>query len=145
MADWNDLGAGTAPDIGQGVLLLDLEAQTARTLLEWEGPFVGALASLRWQPGGRLLLIQVHAAPRVAGQASLWLADPDSDELTALPAPAYDADWSPDSRWIAAIDLDDRVRLLLVDARQPAAEPIVRRWPYGLEGLSWRPVAAARP
>lgn len=145
LADWNDLGTGTAPDAGQGVLLLDLEAQTARTLFEWEGPFVGALASLRWQPGGRLLLIQVHTAPRVAGQAGLWLVDPDSGELTALPAPAYDADWSPDGRWIAAIDLDDRERLLLVDARQPAAEPIFHRWPYGLEGLSWRPVAAAMP
>jgi len=75
LAEWDALGAGTAPDTSQGVVLLDLETQTARVLFEWETPFVGTLTSLRWQPGGGLLLIDVRAAPRVPQQAGLWLAD----------------------------------------------------------------------
>ena len=141
-AEWDALGAGTAPDVSQGVVLLDLETQTARVLFEWEAPFVGALTSLRWQPSGGLLLIDVRAAPRVPQQAGLWLADPATGEVTALPMAAYDADWSPDGRWIAAIDLDDRERLVLVNAEQPTAEPVVRRWP-SLEGLAWR--SASKP
>ena len=138
-AEWDALGAGTAPEVGQGVILLDLEAQTAGVLFEWKAPFVGPITALRWQPGGSLLLIDVRAAPRVPQQAGLWLADPSSGRVTALPVAAYDADWSPDGRWIAAIDLDDRERLVLVDVEQPTAEPMVRRWPYSLEGLAWRP------
>jgi len=139
LAEWDALGAGTAPDISQGVVLLDLETQTVRVLFGWEAPFVGAVTALRWQPGGGLLLIDVRAAPRVPQQAGLWLADPVTGEVTALPVAAYDADWSPNGRWIAAIDLDDRERLVLVDAEQPTAEPVIRRWPYSLEGMAWRP------
>lgn len=141
LANWDALGAGTAPDAGQGVVVLDLEAGTAEVLFEWEAPFVAALAILRWQPGGDLLLIDVRAAPRVPQQAGLWLADPASGEVTALPVAAYDADWSPDGRWLAAIDLDDRARLVLVDVEQPTAKPVIFRWPYGLEGLAWRPTS----
>lgn len=140
-AEWEALGAGTAPNVGQGVALLDLETQTARVFFEWEAPFVGTVTALRWQPSGSLLLIDVRAAPRVPQQAGLWLADPPSGKVTALPVAAYDADWSPDGRWVAAIDLDDRERLVLVDIAQPTAEPVVRRWPYSLEGLAWRPAS----
>jgi Tol biopolymer transport system component len=143
-ADWEALGAGTAPEVGQGVAVLDLEAGTVRVLFEWEAPFVGAMATLRWQPGGDRLLINVQAAPRVPQHAGLWLADSISSEVTALPAAAYDADWSPDGRWIAAIDLDDRERLVLVDVERLTADPIVSRWPYALEGLAWRPSARDR-
>jgi len=139
-AEWDALGAGTAPDVGQGILLLDLETQTAGVLFEWEAPFVGPIAALRWQPGGSLLLIDVRAAPRVPQQAGLWLADPSSGKVTALPVAAYDADWSPDGRWIAAIDLDDRERLVLVDVKRLEAELIVSRWP-SLAGLAWRPAS----
>ena len=139
-AEWDALGAGTAPDVGQGVVLLDPKTHTANVLFEWEAPFVGAIPVLRWQPGGDLLLIDVRAAPRVPQQAGLWLADPATGKVTALPVAAYDADWSPDGRWIAAIDLDDRERLVLVNVEHPTAEPAVHRWPYGLEGLAWRPL-----
>ena len=144
-AEWDALGPGTASDISQGVVLLDLETQIARVLFEWEAPFVGAVTALRWQPDGSLLLIDVQAAPRVPQQAGLWLADPATGEVTALPVAAYDADWSPDGRWIAAIDLDDRERLVLVNAEQPAAEPVIRRWPYSLEGMAWRPAVERTP
>jgi Tol biopolymer transport system component len=140
LAQWDALGAGTAPDVGQGVVVLDLETQMAAVLFEWEAPFVRALTSLRWQPGGGLLLIDVRAAPRVPQQAGLWLADSASGKVTILPVAAYDADWSPDGRWIAVIDLDDRERLVLVDVEQPTTESTVHRWPYGLEGLAWHPI-----
>ncbi len=139
LADWDALGAGTTPDVSQGVTLLDPEAQTARVLFEWEAPFVGEVPMLRWQPGGHLLLIDIRAAPRVPQQAGMWLADPANGEVTALPVAAYDADWSPDGRWIAAIDLDDRERLVLIEVEQPTVESVVRRWDYGLEGLAWCP------
>jgi dipeptidyl aminopeptidase/acylaminoacyl peptidase len=141
LADWDALGAGTAPDVDQGVTLLDPEAQTARGLFEWEAPFVGEVPMLRWQPGGDRLLIDIRAAPRVPQQAGLWLADAASGEVTALPVAAYDVDWSPDGGWIAAIDLDDSERLVLIEVEQPMVESVVYRWPYGLEGLAWRPAS----
>jgi DNA-binding response OmpR family regulator len=49
------------------------------------------------------------------------------DGDTALPAPAYDTDWSPDGRWIAAIDLGDRECLALMDVERLEAEPVISR------------------
>lgn len=136
----------------QGYALLDLANETSiilksyvftQTHLE-----VGcAQPPALWNPSGDSLLVRIVPVPRSDLSGSLSLIDAEGEQEIVLEGRhgAYQADWSPDGRWVAYIDLGDGL-VYVIDPFNPEErrlykEPEAEAAPghYFAEGLAWRP------
>jgi Tol biopolymer transport system component len=145
----------------KGYAILDLADHTARILKSYtmtetmayegipSGEHVGGCDQppALWNPSGEWLLLTILPVPRTNVDGSFWLIDVEGGQEHRLGSVygAYAADWSPDGKWIAYIDLGDRL-VYILDPFDPQGQPIAvlpsqlpDGHPLSVEGLDWRP------
>ena len=142
----------------KGYALLDLVNHTARILHDYtmtetmayggfpSGEHVGGCdqGPALWSPSGEWLLLTILPVPRTNLDGSFWLADSQGKQKRRLGSTygAYAADWSPDGKWIAYIDLGDR-SLRLASLTNSDREYVVMG-ERCCDGLAWRPDGSNR-
>jgi Tol biopolymer transport system component len=145
----------------KGYAILDLADHTVRILKSYtmtetmayegipSGEHVGGCDQppALWNPSGEWLLLTILPVPRTNVDGSFWLIDVEGGQEHRLGSVygAYAADWSPDGKWIAYIDLGDRL-VYILDPFDPQGQPIAilpsqlpGGHPLSVEGLDWRP------
>jgi len=149
----------------KGYAILDLSNQTSVILKRFivketmayegmpSGKHIGGCGGppALWNPSGDYLLLRILPLPRTDLNGSLSLVDAEGEQEIVLEGRygAYQADWSPDGRWVAYIDLGDRL-VYVIDPFNPEErrlhkEPEAEAAPghYSAEGLAWRPIEGA--
>ena len=149
----------------KGYAILDLSNQTSVILKRFivketmayegmpSGEHIGGCGGppALWNPSGDYLLLRILPLPRTDLNGSLSLIDAKGEQEIVLEGKygAYQADWSPDGRWVAYVDLGDRL-VYVVDPFNPEErwlykEPEAEAAPghYSAEGLAWRPIEGA--
>lgn len=136
----------------QGYALLDVANETSLILKSYVFTQthleVGCAQSpALWNPSGDSLLVRIVPVPRSDLNGSLSMIDVERKQDIVLERRygAYQADWSPDGRWVAYIDLGDGL-VYVIDPFSPEErwlykEPEAEAAPghYFAEGLAWRP------
>lgn len=140
----------------QGYALLDLANETSMILKS----YIFTQARLEvgcaqppafWNPSADSLLVRIVPVPHSDLSGSLSMIDVEGEQEIVLEGRygAYQADWSPDGRWVAYIDLGDGL-VYVIDPFNPEErrlykEPEAEAAPghYFAEGLAWRPKEVA--
>jgi Tol biopolymer transport system component len=140
----------------KGYAILNLTDHTSRVLKRYTmtetmsyadippGEHIGGCTQppARWQPSGDHLLLRIMAIPRTNLQNSLSVIDAQGEREETLTGEygAYQADWSPDGKWVVYVDNGDR-SLNVVDPYDPDERHQILE-PLCCSGVAWRPSTA---
>lgn len=139
--------------VEKGYAILNLTEHTSRVLKRYtltetmayegisSGEHIGGCAQppALWSPRGDYLLLRIMAVPRTNLQSSLSVVDAQGEQEQALTGiyGAYQADWSPDGKWIVYVDNGERSLNVVNPFDTDERYQILR--PLCCSGVAWRP------
>ncbi|MEA3309740.1 MAG: hypothetical protein U9Q70_09555 [Chloroflexota bacterium] len=140
--------------VEKGYAILNLTDHTSRVLKRYTltetmayegisaGEHIGGCGQppALWSPSGDYLLLRIVTVPRTNLQSSLSVIDAQGGReraLTGVYDGAYQADWSPDEKWVVYVD-EGAHSLNIVNPFDPAERYQILR-PLCCSGVAWRP------
>ncbi|HEY89963.1 MAG TPA: hypothetical protein G4N98_09590 [Thermoflexia bacterium] len=139
--------------VEKGYAILNLTDHTSRVLKRYTltdtmayegisaGEHIGGCTQFPalWSPRGDYLLLRIMTIPRTNRQSSLSVIDAQGGQERALAGiyGAYQADWSPDGKWVVYVDNGER-SLNVVNPFDPDERYQILR-PLCCSGVAWRP------